>query len=363
MNIFMALKNKMQAVVCHGPSDYRLEHVDTPKIGPGDILVEVGACGVCASDVKCYHGAPSLWGGENPYVKPPVIPGHEFIGTVVELSPEAEETGIKIGDKAIAEQIFPCHNCRFCKSGKYWMCERNYVFGFQGGYDDGGFAEYMKYPAGSIVHMVPKEVPDEFAVMIEPLSCAIHAVQRARIELGDVAVIAGMGPLGLCMLQVAKMRSPGKLVALDLREERLNLAEKLGADMVVNVAKEDAVKTVKQVTGGYGCDVYIEATGHSSAVTQGLEMLRKLGRMVVFGVFKEPATADWSIIGDRKELDVYGSHLGPYCYPLAIDYISTGKVKVDRIVTHKFPLSEFKKAFEYSEKGLDGAIKVVLVPP
>jgi threonine dehydrogenase-like Zn-dependent dehydrogenase len=165
------------------------------------------------------------------------------------------------------------------------------------------------------------------------------------------------------MLQVAKMRSPGKLVALDLREERLNLAEKLGADMVVNVAKEDAVKTVKQVTGGYGCDVYIEATGHPSAVTQGLEMLRKLGRMVVFGVFKEPAIADWSIIGDRKELDVYGSHLGPYCYPLAIGYISTGKVKVDRIVTHKFPLSEFKKAFEYSEKGLDGAIKVVLVPP
>lgn len=359
----MSLKEKMQAVVCYGPGDYRLEYIDVPKVMPGDILVKVGACGVCASDVKCYHGASSLWGGENPYVKPPVIPGHEFIGRIVELSPEIGGTGLKIGDKAIAEQIFPCHNCRFCKSGKYWMCERNYVFGFQGGYDDGGFAEYMKYPSGSIVHKVPNDILDEFSVMIEPLSCAIHAVQRARIGLGDIVVIAGMGPLGLCMLQVAKMKSPVKLIALDVREERLSVAERLGADMVINVAKEDAVKTIKQITGGYGCDVYIEATGHPSAIVQGLGMLRKLGRMVVFGVFKEPATVDWSIIGDRKELDIYGSHLGPYCYPLAIEYISKGKVKVDKIVTHKFPLSEFKKAFEYSEKGLEGAIKVVLMPP
>lgn len=359
----MSLKEKMQAVVCYGPGDYRLEYIDVPKVMPGDILVKVGACGVCASDVKCYHGASSLWGGENPYVKPPVIPGHEFIGRIVGLSPEIGGTGLKIGDKAIAEQIFPCHNCRFCKSGKYWMCERNYVFGFQGGYDDGGFAEYMKYPSGSIVHKVPNDILDEFSVMIEPLSCAIHAVQRARIGLGDIVVIAGMGPLGLCMLQVAKMKSPVKLIALDVREERLSVAERLGADMVINVAKEDAVKTIKQITGGYGCDAYIEATGHPSAIIQGLGMLRKLGRMVVFGVFKEPATVDWSIIGDRKELDIYGSHLGPYCYPLAIEYISKGKVKVDKIVTHKFPLSEFKKAFEYSEKGLEGAIKVVLMPP
>ncbi len=354
---------RMQAVVCHGPGDYRLQYVDTPEAGPGDVLVEVGACGVCASDVKCYHGAPSLWGGEKPYVKAPVIPGHEFIGTVVELGVGAEDLGVRVGDKAVAEQIFPCRACRFCRSGQYWMCERNYVFGFQGGVDDGGFAEYMRYPFGSIVHRVPREIPDEHAVMIEPLSCAIHAVQRARIELGDFVVIAGMGPLGLCMLQVARMKNPGRLVALDTRDRRLELAERLGADMVINVAREDAVKTVKGLTGGYGCDVYIEATGYPEAVPQGLEMLRKLGRMVVFGVFREPATVDWSIIGDRKELDIYGSHLGPYCYPLAIEYIRTGKVRVDRIVTHVFPLSDFRKAFEYSEKGLEGAIKVVLVPP
>jgi len=359
----MSYKKEMQAVICYAPGDYRVEIVKVPEVQRGEILVEVGACGVCASDIKCYHGAPSHWGGEKPYVKPPVIPGHEFIGTIVDLGPGTEELGLKVGDKAIAEQILPCWNCVFCKSGRYWMCERNYVFGFQGGIDDGGFAEFMKYPVGSIVHKVPSSMSDEVAVMIEPLSCAIHAVQRARIELGDTVVIAGMGPLGLCMLQVARMKSPKKLIALDAREERLRTAEHLGADLVINVSKEDSVKTVKELTGGYGCDVYIEATGYPAAVPQGLNMLRKLGRMVVFGVFKEPATADWSIIGDRKELDICGSHLGPYCYPLAIDYLDKGKIKVDRIVTHKFPLSEFKQAFEYAEKGINGAIKVVLVPP
>lgn len=359
----MSPKTDMQAIVCYAPGDYRLERVNVPELKRGEVLVEVGACGVCASDIKCYHGAPSHWGGEKPYVSPPVIPGHEFIGTVVELGPGTDGLDLEVGDKAIAEQILPCWDCVFCRSGKYWMCERNYVFGFQGGVDDGGFAEFMKYPYGSIIHKVPKSIPGDVAVMIEPLSCAIHAVQRAGIELGDVVVIAGMGPLGLSMLQVARMKSPKKLIALDTREERLRVAEHLGADLVINVLEADSVKIVKELTGGYGCDVYIEATGYPSAVPQGLNMLRKLGRMVVFGVFKDLTTADWSIIGDRKELDIHGSHLGPYCYPLAIDYLEKGKVKVDKIVTHRFPLSDFKKAFEYAEKGIEGAIKVVLVPP
>lgn len=359
----MPQEGKMQAIVNYGPGDYRLEIVDIPKTGHGDILVKVGACGVCASDIKCYHGAPTLWGGDKPYVKTPVIAGHEFIGKIVEMGDGTDNSGLKIGDRAIAEQILPCWNCYYCKSGKYWMCERNYVFGFQGSYDDGGFAQYMKYPEGSIVHKVPNDLPDEVAVMIEPLSCAIHAVQRARIELGDTVVVAGMGPLGVCMLQVAKMKSPGKLIALDTRDERLRTAESLGADLGINVTKEDCIKVIKNLTKNLGADVYIEATGYPGAVPQGLEILRKLGRMIVFGVFKDPATADWSIIGDRKELDIYGSHLGPYCYPLAIEYLVKGKVKVDKVVTHKFQLSDFKKAFEYSEKGIDGAIKVILIPP
>lgn len=352
----------MNAVVCHGPRDYRLEEVDTPVPGPEEVLVKVEACGICASDVKCYKGAEALWGGPEPYVRPPVIPGHEFIGRVVDLGERAGKYGLRPGDRAIAEQIIPCGRCRYCLSGHYWMCEVHRIFGFQGGTNDGGFAQYMRYPTGSIVHKVPEDIPAGRAALIEPLACAIHAVDRARIELDDTVVIAGMGPIGLCMLQAAKLRGPGRVVVLDVRDYRLEAASKLGADEALNPAKMDVISHVKELTGGYGCDVYIEATGHPSGPIQGLNMIRKLGRFVEFSVLAEPVTADWSIIGDRKELDIYGAHLGPYRYPTAIEYLRSKVVSADVIVTHKFKLDDFFKAFEYSEKGLDNAIKVIVIP-
>jgi len=151
------------------------------------------------------------------------------------------------------------------------------------------------------------------------------------------------------------------LVALDIKDNRLRLAQKLGATLTLNVAREDAVRRVLEMTQDYGCDVYIEASASTSGVTQGLQMIRKLGRFVEFSVHGQPTTADWSVIGDRKELDVLGSHLGPYCYPLAIDYIERGIVDVDPIVTHAFPLHRFEEAFEVAHRAED-AIKVMLKP-
>lgn len=353
----------MKAIVTYGPQDYRFEDVPEPTPGPEEVVVRVKASGLCASDLKCYHGGPSFWQGNPPYVKPPVIPGHEFVGEVVALGEGAEEKyGLKIGDKAVAEQILPCWECRFCKTGKYWMCERNYVFGFQGGIDDGGMAEYCKFPKGSIIHKVPDELPDEYGALIEPLSCAIHAVERGDIQLGDTVVISGMGPIGLMMLQVARLKNPGLLIALDARDFRLDVAKRLGADITINVTKENAVKKVKELTDGYGCDVYIEASGYPSSVPQGLEMIRKLGTFVEFGVFGEPVTADWTIIGDRKELNIHGSHLGPYRYPLAIEYLTKGIVKGDLIITHKIPLENFKDAIRIAEDPNGNSIKILIIP-
>jgi len=363
MNDSKTKNNLMLAVVGYKPQDYRLEMVPVPKAGPEEVIIKVKRVGICASDVKCYQGADRFWKGPPaPYVKPPFIPGHEFIGEVVELGPGASEKyGLKIGDKAISEQILPCWNCRFCLSGKYWMCQTNNVYGFHRGIDDGAMAEYMKFPRGAINHKVPRDLPDEVAVMIEPLSCAIHAVQRANIELGDIVVIAGAGAIGLCVLQVAKLKNPKRLIMLDIKEERLKTAQELGADVVINVSKEDAIAKVIDLSNGYGCDVYLEISGYPQAVKQGLEMTRKLGIYVEFGVFGREATADWSIIGDQKELNIRGSHLGPYCYPLAIEYLKKGLVKVDKIVTHVFPLREYKKALEIASSG-HNCIKVTLAP-
>ena len=352
---------RMTAVVCHGPEDYRVEQVERPVPGPRELVIKIAACGICASDCKCWGGAKMFWGGENPWVKAPVIPGHEFFGHVADIGPgAAEHFGVAAGDAVIAEQIVPCDRCRYCRSGQYWMCEVHDIFGFQRQVADGGMSEYMRLPPTARVHRIPAAMPLDDAAIIEPLSCAIHTVQRGDVQLDDVVVIAGAGPIGLMMVQVARLKTPRKLVVIDMVQERLDLARRFGADVVINPREQDAGEIVRGLTDGYGCDVYIEATGSPSGVTQGLGLIRKLGRFVEFSVFGAEVTVDWSIIGDRKELDVRGVHLGPYCYPIAIDLLSRGLVTSKGIVTHAYALAQWDDAIKVANS-LD-SIKVLMKP-
>ncbi|WP_054949227.1 MDR/zinc-dependent alcohol dehydrogenase-like family protein [Numidum massiliense] len=351
----------MKAVVAYAPGDYRFEEVATPTVdNPQEIVIKVEACGICAGDIKAFDGAPSFWGDETQpaYIKAPMIPGHEFIGRVVDKG--AAVTDFEIGDRVISEQIVPCWECRFCRRGQYWMCETHDLYGFQNNVN-GGMAEYMKFTKEAINYKVPEDLPIEQAILIEPYACSLHAVQRAHIQLGDIVVISGAGTLGLGMVGAAKKSGPEKLIVLDLKDERLELAAKFGADLVLNPTKVDVVKEIKALTDGYGCDVYIEATGHPKSVEQGLHMIRKLGRFVEFSVFKDPVTVDWSIISDRKELDVLGSHLGPYCYDLVIKGIHSGDLPTEGVVTHKLPLEAFAEGFALMKKG-DKSLKIILEP-
>lgn len=354
----------MRSVICYGPHDYRLEEIAVPQVGPGEVLVRILGAGICAGDVKCYSGAPLFWGDEyrQAYCQPPITPGHEFAGEVVALGDgAAQKYGLALGDMAISEQIVPCWECRFCKRGQYWMCDRKHdVYGFRQR-TPGAMADYMLFPADAINHKVPAGITPRQAVYLEPLACAIHAVQRGSIELGDVVVVAGCGPLGLGMVAAARLKTPGLLVALDLRPNRLEVARKCGADLVMNPNEVDVVEEVRKLTDGYGCDVYIEATGHVEGVPQGLRMIRRLGTFVEFSVFNEPATVDWTIIGDTKEINIHGSHLGPFCYPLAMDMIIKGQAPVDDILTHEFPLERHADAFQMALEGKE-SIKVVLKP-
>jgi len=357
------MAERMQAVVCRGPRDYRLEEWDVPAIGPGEVLVRVRSVGICASDLKCYLGAPLFWGDARRigYCQPPVIPGHEFVGEVVALGEgAAEEYGLAIGDLAVSEQIVPCWQCRFCRRGQYWMCMVHDIYGFRQR-TFGAMAEYLRFPRGALNHRVPTGIAPHHAAFIEPLACSIHAVQRGEIEFGDVVVIAGAGPLGLGMIAAARLKHPGCLIAIDLEDDRLALARACGADVVLNPRHEDVVATVQRMTEGYGCDVYIEATGHPAAVEQGLAMIRKLGTFVEFSVMREPVTVDWTIIGDTKELNIHGSHLGPYCYPIAIEMIAAGRLPLDRIVTHQLPLHDYQAGIDLVAAG-DRSVKVTLTP-
>mgnify|MGYP002682406347 CR=1 FL=1 len=201
-----ALPKTMASVICHAPEDYRLEEIPVPEVGPGEVLVKVASAGICASDLKCYLGAPLFWGDASRagYCQPPITPGHEFVGQVVALGEGAgQKYGLQLGDIAISEQIVPCWECRFCRRGQYWMCPNGSVYGFrQNAF--GALAEYMRFPANAPNYRVPDAVPLAHAAYIEPLACAIHAVERADIHFGDVVVVAGAGPLGLGMVAAAQ---------------------------------------------------------------------------------------------------------------------------------------------------------------
>lgn len=341
------LPKTMKALVAYDKGDYRFEaQYPVPECGDDDIVIKTEGCGICAGDLKCYHGN-STWGDEThaKWVRPPFIPGHEFLGHVAARGKNV--TAYEIGDRVIADQIIPCGECRFCRTGRYWMCEPHAIFGFQKE-NNGGMAEYVRFPKNAVVHRVPEEMTLEQALMIEPYSCSKHAVDRADISIEDVVVISGAGTLGLGMITYARQMNPARLIALDMMDERLQKAKEFGADIVINPGKEDALQIIRDMTEGYGCDIYIEATGHPSSVVQGLQMVRRLGRFVEFGVFAQQTTVDWTLIGDNKELDVLGSHLSPYCYPYVIENIANGKLKTEGIVKTFFRLEEWEKAFDYA---------------
>ncbi len=219
----------------------------------------------------------------------------------------------------------------------------------------------MTYPVEALVHKISGDIPAHHAAFVEPLSCSLHAVERAQITFEDTVVVAGCGPIGLGMIAGARAKNPMHVIALDMAPEKLELAKKCGADITINIAEQDAVEVIKGLTDGYGADVYLEGTGHTSAVPQGLNLLRKLGRYVEYGVFGSDVSVDWSIISDDKELDVLGAHLGPYCWPAAIRMIESGVLPMNEICTHQLPLHDFQKGLDLVASGKE-SVKVSLIP-
>ena len=360
------MNSKMRALVTYGAHDYRYEEVEIPRAGSGEIIIKVEGCGICAGDLKAFKGGSVFWGDgkKPPYLEVPAIGGHEFVGHIVEIGEDIDKKetyGIadkefKVGDRVVVEQIAPCGTCRYCREGNYHLCAPHNVYGFKN-YLNGGFAEYAKLTKESLIYKIPEDMPLEQALLIEPYACSMHAVDRAKIEADDVVVISGAGCLGLGMITAARRKNPRCLIALDLNDERLKMAEEFGCDRVVNPAKEDLETVIMELTQGYGCDVYIEATGHPSSVKQGLEIIRKAGRFIEFSLFLETVTCDWSVIGDGKELDMHGVSLSYGCFHETIRGLYSGELKSDGVVTHRFELCDYEAAFEQSGSGA-GSVKV-----
>jgi len=340
----------MRAAVLYGVRDLRLEDVPTPEFSTDEVLIKINATGICGTDVHIYRGE---W-----KTNMPIILGHEFSGVIAETGHNVRN--LKVGDPVVAEPNILCGSCYFCRmSERNYFCENLEATGVT---IDGAFAEYVKIKAAN-VYKVPEDFNLDEAALIEPLACCVRGIDQAKIRTGDTVAIVGAGPIGLILLQLAKLAGASVVIQTDMEDARLKLASDLGADHTINITEEDPVEAIKKLTNGYGVDVAIEAVGSPKAITQAMKAARRGGRLNIFGV--SPQNAVWEVkpfdLYD-KELTITTSYRSPFTFQRAVKIASSGRVKLKPLISHVFKLEEIHRAFEVAEKRLEGAIKVLVKP-
>ena len=342
----------MKAAMLYGVKDLRIEDVEIPKVGLGEVLVKVKAATTCGTDLKIFRR-----GYVEKVIKLPTVFGHEWAGEVVEVGEGLEWP--KKGMRIRAGNSAPCLHCTMCQKGKYNLCE-NMIWLW------GAYAEYIKVPARMVlVNMqeIPQHVSYEEAAITEPLACVLHGAEEANIKPGDTVTIIGAGPIGLLHLLTAKKFGAGRVISIDLVEDRLNFAERLGADETVNAGKEDVVERVRELTSGYGSDVVIEAIGLPSTWEQALKLVRKGGTVLEFGGC--PPGTEIKVNTEKLhygELTVRGSfHATPLHFRKALNLIASRTIDVRPLITRKMKLENIREAFDIlmtSKK----EIKIAIIP-
>ena len=327
----------MKAALLYGVRDLRVESVDTPKIGAGEILVKVKAATTCGTDLKIFQR-----GYVAGVINLPTVFGHEWAGDVVEVG---EGVGwLKKGMRVRAGNSSPCLQCRMCQKEKYNLCEDMMWLW-------GAYAKYIRVPARIVTlntQQIPPHLTYEEAAVTEPLACVLHGVEEAHVKLGDTVAIMGAGPIGLLHLLVAEKMGAGKIVVSDTIDERLHLARELGADETVNAKREDMVEKTKQLTGAYGADVVIEAIGTPATWEQTLKMVRKGGTALMFGGC--PPQTEIRVSTEQLhygETTILGTfHTTPAHFKKALNLIASGTINVKPLITRKMKLDEIREAFE-----------------
>ncbi|MCG6926313.1 MAG: galactitol-1-phosphate 5-dehydrogenase [Acidobacteria bacterium] len=342
----------MKSLVLTEYKKLEIKDMPVPEPGPGDVRVKVDSCGICGSDVHGYDGSSGRR-------IPPLIMGHEAAGVVDSVGAGVESIGP--GDRVTFDSMISCGTCRFCRVGEINLCDNRRVVGVSPGdwKQHGAFAEYVVVPQ-QIVFRLPDGLSFAHAAMVEPVSVAVHAVSRAPIRLGDRAVVVGCGTIGLLAVQAAKAAGCGFVFAVDLDETRLERAARLGADVTVN-AKENVAAAVGAATDGRGADVAFEAVGAARPIATAIESLRKGGALVLIGNVTPKVDVDLQALVTR-ELTFYGSCASSGEYPLCLDLLARGVVRVDELVTAVAPLEDGPAWFERLYAREPGLMKVILQP-
>ena len=344
----------MKALVFHGPGVKAWEDVARPTLDADtDAIVQVDTTTICGTDLHILKGdLPATVDGR--------IIGHEAVGTVVETG--AAVKNVMVGARVLVSCVSACGACRYCRDSRYGQClgGGGWILGNE---IDGTQAEYVRVPfADNSTYPMPDGVSDEDMLMLADILPTAYevGVLNGRVGPGDVVAVVGAGPIGLSAISGARLFSPSLVVAIDMAPARLDAAKQFGADVVINNAEQDPLAAVRELTGGLGADVAIEAVGVPATFELAVDLVRPAGRVANIGVHGKPATLHLQRVWDR-DLTITTGLVDTYSTPTLIRLLASHHIDAQRFVTHHFGFDDFMRAYDvFSHAGETGALKVVL---
>lgn len=327
----------MQAIVYHDNKDLRLEDIPEPVAGPGEVKLRITGTSICATDIEEWqfgplwvqHGSPNAMTGK----QTPLVLGHETAGTVYELGEGVEN--VSVGDRVAINTVLTCGDCFWCMRGQQAVCPNMAVAGFMA---DGGLAEFMVWPAAKLVPM-PDSISDAEGPLLEPATVAVHGVRRSGVRPGDNVAIIGCGTVGLLTVQAFKAAG-ARVIALDVREQSLNLAKQLGADEVLSSSDEGvAAAKLLELTNGVGPDIVVETAGAKETPRMAIEWTRRGGTTLLLGIYSTTPEINFNnVVG--PEITVIGSvATSPGDLEAAVELVGNGTIDVKPLISEIVPLS------------------------
>jgi D-arabinitol dehydrogenase (NADP+) len=338
----------MKAIVYSAPREFLFRDVPDPEIAADEVLLRVRACGICGTDLHIHEGEF--------FAKFPLIPGHEFAGEVVRVGSAVES--LQVGQQVVADNTEMCGTCFYCRRDQPLYCENLLA---QGVNTAGGLAQYVVVKAPKVFPF--KNLSWREAAMVEPTACAVHGMDIIDVEPGSDVLLFGAGPTGIVLAQLLKLNGAARLIVAAPEGRKLNLIERLCADQVVVMDRNDRsnhYKRLKEISPR-GFDYVIEATGSPHVCEESIEYVRQGGELVVYGVYPEAARLSWSPYEIfRREITIKGSFAQSHCFDRALQYLESGRIKVDEVVTEEFELSDYAYALDTvrSRRG----IKTIVLP-
>lgn len=339
----------MRVAMYYNNRDVRLEEMPKPKAGPGELVVEVVASGICGSDVMEWYRIK----------RAPLVLGHEIAGDIVEVGEGVEK--YKVGDRVFVSHHVPCMECRYCLSGHHSTCDTLRSTNFY----PGGFAEFVRVPAINLKHgvfVLPEELSYDDGVFIEPLACVVRGFKLMRFVPGKTVLVLGSGIAGLMNIKLARALGAERIIATDIERSRLDAATRFGADATI-YASEDVPARVVEANDGRKADYVIVSTGAKEAMLQAFQCVDRGGTILMFAP-PMPGTEVCVPMGDlwKDEVTVTTTYAGsPEDISETVELLRSGRVKVRDMITHRLPLAETGKGFELVAKAQD-SIKVVIEP-